>query len=73
MNREKRKRRLQAKPSTEKLETRWLMHTGIGAWGALRLIDRLEARGDHRVDALYLELSARFDRWVTTHPEQAKP
>jgi RHS repeat-associated protein len=72
MNREKRKRRLQAKPATEKLETRWLMHTGFGPWGALRLLDRLEAQGDHRVDALYQRLSARFDRWAARHPEQAK-
>jgi len=72
MNREKRKRRLQAKPLTEKLETRWLMHTGFGPWGALRLLDRLETQGDHRFDALYQRLSTKFDKWAVGHPEQAE-
>lgn len=48
------------------------MHSGFGPWGALRLIDHLEAQGNHRFDGLYQELSAKFDKWALTHPAQAK-
>ena len=58
--------------SEQRAEFGRLAHSNMGNWGALRVLTRIEASGDHRFDLLYQNISVRFGRWAASHPIQAR-
>ncbi len=72
----------------ERLESRRLMHSGplflneaaialkgtadLGPWGRLKLVDRLDAQGDHQFDAMGEKLTIKFAHWSMNHPILAR-
>jgi YD repeat-containing protein len=56
----------------QKAEIEQLVPGNVGNWGTLRVLDRLEANGDHQFDQLYQRISTRFDHWAALHPAQAR-
>ena len=58
--------------SEQRAEVERLVPSNMGNWGALRVLTRIEASGDHRFDLLYQNISLRFGRWAASHPIQAR-
>ena len=56
----------------EKATLAQLVPSNLGSWGALRVLARLEAQGDHRFDPIYERISARFEHWAALHPGEAR-
>ena len=56
----------------EKSQIQQLIPSNLGSWGTLRVLDQLEAQGDHQFDLLYQQISARYDHWAVRHPVQAR-
>jgi len=49
-----------------------LKASDLGPWGRLKLVEKLETGGDHRVDALFDKLILKFDHWALQHPNLAR-
>jgi hypothetical protein len=87
MRRSTRSRRRSLRASIEDLEPRQLLNASaygglgpeavlkasdLGPWGRLKLVEKLETGGDHRVDALFDKLILKFDHWAHQHPNLAR-